>query len=195
MMTIEDLKINIDNCVKYIKDKYGEQEDLSPAQWLTLIAEEFGEFAQEINDNNLGNNFIEEGCQVCATTLCAMEQIFNNSTKVMDKKMDKKFVIKKNDKKYVVYATDAETAKQKLEVKINPNRIVEVADAYNISLDRYDSQLSRLNNAIQLLEGVDGYSKIYNSVQGLWGVLKKEIQSDNRLSNDEKQGLFRKYNL
>ena len=38
MMTIEDLKINIDNCVKYIKDKYGEQEDLSPAQWLTLIA-------------------------------------------------------------------------------------------------------------------------------------------------------------
>ena len=63
MMTIEDLKINIDNCVKYIKDKYGEQEDLSPAQWLTLIAEEFGEFAQEINDNNLGNNFIEEGCQ------------------------------------------------------------------------------------------------------------------------------------
>ena len=47
MMTIEDLKINIDNCVKYIKDKYGEQEDLSPAQWLTLIAEEFGEFAQD----------------------------------------------------------------------------------------------------------------------------------------------------
>ena len=120
-----------------------------------------------------------------------MEQIFNNSTKVMDKK----FVIKKNDKKYVVYATDAETAKQKLEVKINPDRVVEVADAYNISLDRYDSQLSRLNDAIQLLEGVDGYSKIYNSVQGLWGVLKKEIQSDNRLSNDEKQGLFRKYNL
>ena len=108
-----------------IKDKYGEQEDLSPAQWLTLIAEEFGEFAQEINDNNLGNNFIEEGCQVCATTLCAMEQIFNNSTKVMAKK----FVIKKNDKKYVVYATDAEAAKQKLEVKINPDRIVEVADA------------------------------------------------------------------
>lgn len=190
-MTIEDLKINIDNCVKYIKDKYGEQEDLSPAQWLTLIAEEFGEFAQEINDNNLGNNFIEEGCQVCATTLCAMEQIFNNSTKVMDKK----FVIKKNDKKYVVYATDAETAKQKLEVKINPDRIVEVADTYNISLDRYDRQLSRLNDAIQLLEGVDGYSKIYSSVQGLWGVLKKEIQSDDRLSNDEKQGLFRKYNL
>lgn len=150
-----------------------------------------GEFAQEINDNNLGNNFIEEGCQVCATTLCAMEQIFNNSTKVMDKK----FVIKKNDKKYVVYATDAETAKQKLEVKINPDRIVEVADAWNFHLDRYDRQLSRLNDAIQLLEGVDGYSKIYNSVQNLWKVLKKEIQSDDKLSDDEKQGLFRKYNL
>lgn len=98
-------------------------------------------------------------------------------------------------KKYVVYATDAETAKQKLEVKINPDRVVEVADAYNISLDRYDSQLSRLNDAIQLLEGVDGYSKIYNSVQNLWKVLKKEIQSDDKLSDDEKQGLFRKYNL
>ena len=72
---------------------------------------------------------------------------------------------------------------------------MEVADAYNISLDRYDNQLSRLNDAIQLLEGVDGYSKIYNSVQNLWKVLKKEIQSDNRLSDDEKQGLFRKYNL
>ena len=109
--------------------------------------------------------------------------------------MDKRFILKTSDKKYVVYATDYETAKQKLEVKINPNRVVKVADAYNISLDRYDSQLSRLNDAIQLLEGVDGYSKIYNSVQNLWKVLKKEIQSDNRLSDDEKQGLFRKYNL
>lgn len=153
MMTIEDLKINIDNCVKYIKDKYGEQEDLSPAQWLTLIAEEFGEFAQEINDNNLGNNFIEEGCQVCATTLCAMEQIFNNSTKVMDKKMDKKFVIKKNDKKYVVYATDAETAKQKLEVKINPDRVVEVADAdYYVDEKKLASLSNYLSKSGELLK-------------------------------------------
>lgn len=157
-MTIEDLKINIDNCVKYIKDKYGEQEDLSPAQWLTLIAEEFGEFAQEINDNNLGNNFIEEGCQVCATTLCAMEQIFNNSTKVMDKK----FVIKKNDKKYVVYATDAETAKQKLEVKINPDRIVEVADDFK------PSNLQQVKEATRYLEnGVAELKKYSNSNKGL----------------------------
>lgn len=170
MMTIEDLKINIDNCVKYIKDKYGEQEDLSPAQWLTLIAEEFGEFAQEINDNNLGNNFIEEGCQVCATTLCAMEQIFNNSTKVMDKK----FVIKKNDKKYVVYATDAETAKQKLEVKINPNRVVEVADA-NDTIN--ESELHKL--CMYLLKAKDiltDYKRKYN-VNGSVdkNMLKQEI--------------------
>lgn len=158
MITIEDLKINIDNCVKYIKDKYGEQEDLSPAQWLTLIAEEFGEFAQEINDNNLGNNFIEEGCQVCATTLCAMEQIFNNSTKVMDKK----FVIKKNDKKYVVYATDAETAKQKLEVKINPDRIVEVADDFK------PGNLQQVKEATIFLEnGVAELRKYSNSNKGL----------------------------
>lgn len=157
-MTIEDLKINIDNCVKYIKDKYGEQEDLSPAQWLTLIAEEFGEFAQEINDNNLGNNFIEEGCQVCATTLCAMEQIFNNSTKIMDKK----FVIKKNDKKYVVYATDAETAKQKLEVKINPDRVVEVADAFK------SGNLQQVKEATRYLEnGVSELKRYSNSNDGL----------------------------
>lgn len=158
MMTIEDLKINIDNCVKYSKDKYGEQEDLSPAQWLTLIAEEFGEFAQEINDNNLGNNFIEEGCQVCATTLCAMEQIFNNSTKVMDKK----FVIKKNDKKYVVYATDAETAKQKLEVKINPDRVVEVADDFK------SGNLQQVKEATRYLEnGVSELKRYSNSNDGL----------------------------
>ena len=113
MTTIVDLKLNIDNCIHYIKDKYGEQENLTPAEWLSLITEEVGEFAKEINDNSLQSNFAEEGCQICATVLCAMEQILNKKLEGSNMQ-DKKFIIKKNDRTFVVYAKDQAAANDRI---------------------------------------------------------------------------------
>ena len=119
MITLDDLKLNIDNCITYIYDKYGAQENLSAAEWLSLITEEVGEFATEINDNALGSNFIEEGCQICATTLCAMVAIFNNlNTAAVPVETANSFIIRKNDRSFIVYAKDEETAERTLNSRL-----------------------------------------------------------------------------
>ena len=67
--------------------------------------------------------------------------------------MDKRFILKTSDKKYVVYATDYETAKQKLEVKINPNRVVKVADAdYYVDEKKLASLSNYLSKSSELLK-------------------------------------------
>lgn len=67
--------------------------------------------------------------------------------------MDKRFILKTSDKKYVVYATDSETAKQKLKVKINPDRVVKVADAdYYVDEKKLASLSNYLSKSGQLLK-------------------------------------------
>ena len=67
--------------------------------------------------------------------------------------MDKRFILKTSGKKYVVYATDYETAKQKLEVKINPDRVVEVADAdYYVDEKKLASLSNYLSKSGELLK-------------------------------------------
>ena len=67
--------------------------------------------------------------------------------------MDKRFILKTRGKKYVVYATDSETAKQKLEVKINPDRVVKVTDAdYYVDEKKLVSLSNYLSKSSELLK-------------------------------------------
>lgn len=67
--------------------------------------------------------------------------------------MDKRFILKTRGKKYVVYATDSETAKQKLEVKINPDRVMKVTDAdYYVDEKKLASLSNYLSKSGELLK-------------------------------------------
>lgn len=79
MMNIEDLKQTVDDTIGYIKGKYPEEaKNNTMDKWLALIGEEFGELCMAINDADI-NNVIEEGTQVCATTLCMLEAFCNKN--------------------------------------------------------------------------------------------------------------------
>lgn len=63
-MQFNDLEDIVHNTIKYIKQKYPNEENTMD-KWLVLIGEEFGELCQAINDNEI-NNVIEEGTQTIA---------------------------------------------------------------------------------------------------------------------------------
>lgn len=86
MVTIEDIKQNVEKDIKYIKDKYGEQEELTSDQWFTLLAEEVGELAKSINDGEVAN-MLEEGSQCISCIYCMLEAVLKKEPVIINKNL------------------------------------------------------------------------------------------------------------
>lgn len=75
-MQFNDLEDIVHNTIKYIKQKYPNEQN-TMEKWLTLIGEEFGELCQAINDGEV-NNVIEEGTQTISAIYLMLSDFIIN---------------------------------------------------------------------------------------------------------------------